>query len=634
MGELVYNPGHFLTSIPYIDGNPNLREPQKIAYAKAYEHFIEKKKDTHAIIILPTGVGKTGLIGLIPYGIARGRVLVITPQIVIKDTVIGSLDPEFPGNFWLTQKVFDKIEDLPCLVEYEGNDTKEEWLRVANMVVVNIQKLQGRLQSSLINRVPPDYFDMIIIDEAHHSAALTWMETIQYFSNAKVVKLTGTPFRSDGKKLVGEVIYEYKLSAAMANQLVKSLEKFFYIPDQLLMTIDGDEDKEYTVDEIRNMGLRDEDWINRSVAYSKDCSEKVVVESIKKLENKLANNNPIPHKIIAVACSIKHAEDIKELYEKYGYPAAIIHSEMDKSSKKNALLFIENHKVKVVINVAMLGEGYDHPYLSVAAIFRPFRHLLPYAQFIGRVLRAIPNEDGPLASDNIAQIICHRDLGLDDLWEYYKKEIQESETIKYLAALNLKEYVDGTEDPVTRNIDKSLGVAKEKGTGILVGDTYIDTKLIELRKKEQEEELRKIQGIQELLGISAEEAKRVLQQATASTSSIKRPDLYIKRKRSGIDARINEDIIPSLLQKFNLDKTGNELKDSRLFRTHYHWIAQKFGDKGNAALLAVYINVALKDMIGLKREDWTPEDWDIAEKKLDQLEEYLTKVLEELTGTV
>ncbi|MFB7121840.1 DEAD/DEAH box helicase family protein [Bacillus tropicus] len=56
------------------------------------------------------------------------------------------------------------------------------------------------------------FFDLIIIDEAHHSTARTWVETTQHFSKAKVVKVTGTPFRTDKEKIAGELVYKYKLS--------------------------------------------------------------------------------------------------------------------------------------------------------------------------------------------------------------------------------------------------------------------------------------------------------------------------------------------------------------------------------------------------------------------------------------
>ena len=50
-------------------------------------------------MVLPTGVGKTGVMALLPYGISKGRVLIIAPQIVIKETVIDALNPILPNNF-------------------------------------------------------------------------------------------------------------------------------------------------------------------------------------------------------------------------------------------------------------------------------------------------------------------------------------------------------------------------------------------------------------------------------------------------------------------------------------------------------------------------------------------------------
>lgn len=143
-------------------------------------------------------MGKTGVMALVPYGLSKGRVLIITPRLVIKDHVTDSLDPNQPGNFWLKYGVFDRVDQLPVLVEYD-KDVSDEALNRANIIVVNIHKLQKRLVSSLINRVPQGFFDMIIVDEAHHSAAATWVAALDYFQDAKVVKLTGTPYRTDGQ---------------------------------------------------------------------------------------------------------------------------------------------------------------------------------------------------------------------------------------------------------------------------------------------------------------------------------------------------------------------------------------------------------------------------------------------------
>lgn len=61
MVNLKYNAHYFETVNPNIYDNERLREPQVQGYYKVYEHFTVRNKHSHAIVILPTGVGKTGL---------------------------------------------------------------------------------------------------------------------------------------------------------------------------------------------------------------------------------------------------------------------------------------------------------------------------------------------------------------------------------------------------------------------------------------------------------------------------------------------------------------------------------------------------------------------------------------------
>lgn len=153
---ILVNLNYFIESIPKIENNPELREPQVLAYQKLVEHFVVDKSREHAIVVLPTGVGKTGLMGILPFGISFGRVLIVTPQLVIKDAVLDSLDPEHPKNFWLTRNVFDDYNDLPSVIEYDSKTSM--WaLEQSNIVILNVQKLQERLDSSLINKVETDF---------------------------------------------------------------------------------------------------------------------------------------------------------------------------------------------------------------------------------------------------------------------------------------------------------------------------------------------------------------------------------------------------------------------------------------------------------------------------------------------
>ncbi|WP_039239200.1 DEAD/DEAH box helicase [Clostridium novyi] len=622
-----YDKNYFSKVNPNIEGNKSLREPQIQGYYHVYNHFKIRKKSSHAIVILPTGVGKTGLMALLPYNISSGRVLIIAPQIVIKDTVIEELDSCSPGNFWTKRNVISNPKKLPAVIEFEGSKTKQEVLEAANIVVINAQKLQGRLQSSPLNFLPKDFFDMIIIDEAHHSTARTWVETTQHFSDAKVVKVTGTPFRTDKKEIAGELVYEYKLSQAMSRGFVKSLENLEYVPGDLYLTLDKDNNKKYTVEQIKSMGLKDEDWISRSVAYSAECSEKVVEKSIELLEYKLRNNNPVPHKIIAVACSIWHAEQIRNMYEERGYSATVIHSDLSDFEKAKAKSDIKNHRVKVVVNVAMLGEGYDHIYLSVAAIFRPFRNELPYAQFIGRILRFIPENEATRTDDNIGQIVSHKYLDMQKLWRFYKIQIEESEIIKHLRDVDILENESENTSSGTKDIKHNdIGSVHEIGNGTLIGDTYLTTELIKKRKEEENQLEKKVKEIQKLLNINREKAIEIISSADGNNSSIKRPDQYFASKRKDIDTRIKESIVPELITKFKINQKDNNLKNCILFRNRrYSWIATRIKDNGG--LLAVYFSQYLNNEIGLKRDDWSIDDYERADEKLPECIEYVEKVL-------
>lgn len=606
-----------------IIGNSYLREPQEDAYRAIYEHFVIKKSTEHALVTLPTGTGKTGLMGIAPYKISEGRVLIITPQTVIRDSVLGSLDPTYPKNFWVFSRVFDEVHHLPTLIEYDKSLT-DEIIRKADIVVLNIHKLQERLDSSLIKRVEPDFFDMIIIDEAHHSEAKTWKRAIEYFEGSKVLKVTGTPFRSDGKTIEGEEIYTYSLAQAMEKGYVKSLEKIDYIPDQMYFTLDNDKDKIYTLDEIRANNIREENWIQRSVALSRESNEKIVDVSIEHLNEKkeLTGN---PHKIIAVACSIDHAEDIKQLYEEKGYKASIVHSNLEKEEQAKELKKINNHEVDVVINVAMLGEGYDHKFLSIAAIFRPFKTLLPYAQFIGRTLRAIESEDGTFTEeDNTAVLVHHKELGLEPLWEYYKKE-----KVKRDAIRRIKE--DANYDlGQSGKRDLSKGETNESKEYRIERDSFVETELIKKRKEKLEEENKKIRELQELLGIDENKAKDFIRQSQKGkdTERLLRPDKYYFKTRKDLDKLIRERLIPQLVADYDLDLNGDELVKGRyiLPNKEYGWIYGRAKDNGS--LLGMYFNSFLKNELKVSREEWTLDQYEEAVELSKSLYKYIREIIE------
>src|SRR5690606_23953125 len=67
-------------------------------------------------------------------------------------------------------------------------------------------------------------FDLLLIDEAHHSSADTWKAIISYFDDAKKIFFTATPFRTDRKEIKGDIIYNYPLSYAYRDGIFGEIE--------------------------------------------------------------------------------------------------------------------------------------------------------------------------------------------------------------------------------------------------------------------------------------------------------------------------------------------------------------------------------------------------------------------------
>lgn len=242
-----------------------------------------------------------------------------------------------------------------------------------------------------------------------------------------------------------------------------------------------------------------------------------------------------------------------------------------------------------------------------------------------------PKEEVEKTEDNIAEIVSHHNLQLDELWEKYKVELQESEVIKYLQEENILDLDedDLSDDSSSKSQGENipLGDAKEQGIGTLTMDSYLNTELIRRQKEEERQQKEKVEELQAILNIDYEQALAIYNQtATKDTVSFKRPDLYFANRKKNLDDEIREIIVPKLITQFCINQLGSELKKCRLFMGKNKWIAN---NKNNGAMLAIYFNTYLKNELGKKREEWNVSDYDIAFEKLKVAEEFVEKVLRE-----
>ena len=89
-----------------IETNPDLRDPQRDAYIQAAAYF--QRGGKKALIQLPVGCGKSGLAAILPFGIAEGRVLVIVPNLTIKDELYKAFDiTNRQKCFWRKRSVLE-----------------------------------------------------------------------------------------------------------------------------------------------------------------------------------------------------------------------------------------------------------------------------------------------------------------------------------------------------------------------------------------------------------------------------------------------------------------------------------------------------------------------------------------------
>jgi len=404
--------GFFEAAGAVVTGNSHLREPQKEAYEAAVEHFASKS--TPAIIQLPVGCGKTGVAAILPFGLSRSRTLVIAPNTTIREGLYADLNISNASCFWKKAGVLSTFTAGPYTALVDGPKANMDDCVNSHIVVANIQQLASSADRWL-SQFPSDFFDLVVIDEGHHVAAESWQKVVRAFPNARFVSLTATPFRADNKDLLGDLVYRYPFARAMLNGYIKHIVSASAHPSEITFTARGETDT-YTLDQI--LELKEEAWFRRGVALSDECNRHIAEKAVEKLQSLRAATG-FPHQIAASAMSIDHADQVRAIFQEMGLQAETIHSNLSEDRKSAVLAKLRNNQIDVIVQVAMLGEGFDHPPLSVAAIFRPYRSLAPYIQFVGRVMRTVDLND-PNSPNNQGFVVSHVGLNNEEQWDEFR----------------------------------------------------------------------------------------------------------------------------------------------------------------------------------------------------------------------
>lgn len=311
---------------------------QKIAINNSVQALVLEK---NTMLIAPTGAGKT-------FMLAR----------VIDELLL---------------KIGNKKRVLVCVHRSKINFQNEKTFKFAcnrktSFFVSYHKNLSGQVIFGMIQTIANCYkklpaFDVVVIDEFHHSCAETYTNLIEDQKsknpNLYIFGVTATPNRRD-KESLGKIVTNYS-----AQIRIQELIELKYLVPPIVKQVDFFAEK-------------DMNTISKSAFFHK-TSEKLL-EEIKLSEQK---------KIIIFVQNIAHLEFLLQYCNENKVKSVAIHSKMDSTTYNQSLYAFEKEDARVLINIDIATEGYDYPPIDCVVLMRAITHKGMFIQMVGRGLRTI-----------------------------------------------------------------------------------------------------------------------------------------------------------------------------------------------------------------------------------------------------
>lgn len=364
--------------------NKILREYQATSVSKAIESI--KKKDSHPIVAIPTGSGKTLVIcGIITEFLKynSGNILVISHVKEILRQNYNELTNELDEDIGL----------------YSASLGRKDTSRIT---VVGMQS--GRNNPEVFKDI-----SLCIIDECHLISEYDTGTYRAFLSNfdCNYIGLTATPFRSRGyihlseEALFTEICYD-----------LTTYENFNKLTDDGFLCPLFSKATELKLDLPKGISIVGGDFNTRdlSICFNNDKMTELAVK-----ETKVIIKSGNYKRILVFSINILHAERITAHFKKIGISSDFIHSKMEKD-RDSVLADFKSGKIQVLVNVDILTTGLDIPDIDVIVILRHTQSIALYVQMVGRGLRVFLGKTHCLILDyanNISRLGPVNDLKID-----------------------------------------------------------------------------------------------------------------------------------------------------------------------------------------------------------------------------
>jgi DNA repair protein RadD len=270
--------------------------------------------------------------------------------------------------------------------------------------IASVQTLVRRFDRVL----PPD---LIVIDEAHHATAGAWASVLAQYPNARVLGVTATPQRLDGKGL-GQV-FDDLIRGPEVTKLIDEgylCKPVYYAPKTVDLTgvhmVAGDYNRAEVAERMDRPTITGDAVIHyRKYAEGQPC--------------------------IVFCTGIKHAEHVAQAFNASGYRFKVIDGTLAKEERARRVLDLSSGALQGLVSVDIVSEGFDLPCVSTAILLRPTASLSLHLQQIGRVLRPSPGKQRAVILDHVGNCRRHglaeevRDWSLDGIRKRGKRGPQD-----------------------------------------------------------------------------------------------------------------------------------------------------------------------------------------------------------------
>jgi DNA repair protein RadD len=256
--------------------------------------------------------------------------------------------------------------------------------------VASVQTLIKRL-----NDLPQ--FDLVVIDECHHSVSPTYQTIIEHQSDAKLLGVSATPIRLDGKGLDG--IFD----AIVCGPSIKDLVKECHLSPSRLFISSREAD-------LQGVHTRAGDYVPGELARVMSDA-KITGDAVEQYRNH-ADHRPA----IAFCVTVEHAEEVAEQFRESGYKSQCVHGETPKRERDALIAGLANGEVEVLTSCDLINEGLDVPVVGAVILLRPTKSLGLYMQSVGRGMRTAPGKTDLVVLDHVGNIRRHGPPDMERIW--------------------------------------------------------------------------------------------------------------------------------------------------------------------------------------------------------------------------